>query len=196
MELIRYRPQVMHKVIFIIINTILLTNCQNDVKRAPDMINETEKETILEALSNNMSASITDLTESQRKPTNQLILSSYYPLSSNELKAIKTASQHQGSFSTDLVDRINCSILKADLMDEKGEKVDLADTIKNPLYVQRFGLWDYNQKLCQNIGISLQTNRFFSELEGSLQIKLEIDNNSKKLIDIPVKISIKDIVDK
>ena len=151
-----------------------------------------EQKVVLEALSQHMQASITDLTKSQKTPTNQLLLKSYYPLSSQELKAIEVASQLEGSFSTDVADKVSCDLLRADLQNEHGEKVSLADTVDNLLYFQRFGLREYDKKLCQKVGIYIRTNKPFSVLNGAILLQVSFGTEPKKLIDIPVKISTKD----
>ena len=68
----------------------------------------------------------------------------------------------------------------------------MADASQNTLYLQRFGLWDYDGKLCQNVGIIIKTKQLYSKLEGSVQFKLKIDQGVETLNDIPIAISMKD----
>jgi len=158
----------------------------------PDTISVSEQQTVLDALGSHMHASITDLTEAKRDPANQFLLASYYPLTADELKAMEAVSKRQGSFATGLADRIRCTLTHVELTNEKREEVNLVDTIQNPLYLQRFGLWDYDHKTCQNLGITIQTKQFFSELKGTVQLRLQVDQGPEKIIDIPVEISIND----
>ncbi|WP_104382971.1 hypothetical protein [Sphingobacterium sp. HMA12] len=151
-----------------------------------------EQQTVLDALGSHMHPSITDLTEAKRVPANQFLLASYYPLTPAETKAMELASKQPGSFATDLADEIHCTLTRVELRNEKNEEVSLLDTVQNPLYLQRFGLWDHDHKLCQNVGITIQTRQFFSKLKGSVQLKLQIDQGPEKLFDIPIEISIND----
>ena len=176
----------------LLVLAILFSNCQSNLKQTADTISVSEQQTVLDALSSHMHASITDLTEAKRVPANQFLLASYYPLTPDELKAMEVASKQQGSFATGLADRIHCTLTKIMLTNEKGEEVSLVDTVQNPLYLQRFGLWDYDHQTCQNLGITIQTKQFFSELKGTVQLKLQIDQGLEKQVDIPVKVSIND----
>lgn len=187
-----YKQYKMNRLFPLLVQVILFSNCQTDLKRTPNRISVSEQQTVLDAMVSNMSASITDLTEAKRVPANQFLLTTYYPLTSDELQAMETASKRQGSFATGLADRIHCTLTKAVLTNEKNEEVGLIDTVQNPLYLQRFGLWDYNHQTCQNLGITLQSKQFFSELKGTIQLKLQIDQVSERQMDIPVKISIND----
>ena len=166
------------------------SSCHRVSNQTSQTMSLKDQEAVLEALSQHMQASITDLTKSQRTSTDQLLLKSYYPLSSQELKAIEVASQWEGSFSTDVADKVSCALLRADLQNERGEKVSLADTVDNPLYFQRFGLREYDKKLCQKVGIYIRTDQPFSVLKGAILLRVSFGTEPKKLIDIPVKISI------
>ncbi|WP_312790042.1 hypothetical protein [Sphingobacterium sp.] len=182
----------MNRLFPILIHAILFSNCHNDSKHTLDRISVSEQLNVLDALGSHMQPRITDLTEAKRVPTNQFLLASYYPLTPAEVKAMEIASKQQGSFATDLADRIHCTLTHVELKNEKSEEVSLADTIQNPLYLQRFGLWDYDNTTCQNVGITIQTGQFFSKLKGTVQLKLQIDQETEKLIDIPIEISIND----
>ena len=46
----------------------------------------------------------------------------------------------EGYHSTNLFDRISYTVFCAKLRNEYGEEVNIADTINNPLYGQRFDL--------------------------------------------------------
>nr|WP_288809407.1 hypothetical protein [uncultured Sphingobacterium sp.] len=184
----------MNRLFPILVSAILFSNCHNDSKPTPDRISVSEQQAVLDALGSHMHPSITDLTEAKRIPANQFLLASYYPLTPAETKAMELASKQQGSFATDLADRIHCTLTHAELRNEKNEEVNLIDTVQNPLYLQRFGLWDYDHKSCQNVGITIQTRQFFSKLKGSVQLKLQIDQGPEKLIDIPIEISINDTI--
>ena len=182
----------MDRLLFIFFIAFSLSSCHRVSNQTSQTMSVKDQEAVLEALSQHMQASITDLTKSQKTPTDQLLLKSYYPLSSQELKAIEVASQLEGSFSTDVADKVSCALIRADLQNELGEKVSLADTVDNPLYFQRFGLREYDKKLCQEVGIYIRTNKPFSVLKGAILLRVSFGTEPKKLIDIPVKISIKD----
>ncbi|WP_143009028.1 hypothetical protein [Pedobacter terrae] len=171
---------------------ILLSACQNRQKDVPDKLTKNEQQNILNSLSSNMRATTTDLNESDRKPTNEWLLYSHYPLSAQEIKAMEAAEKLEGSHAPDMVDHIGCVILHSELKNEKGEKVMLADTTENPLYLQRFGLGEYDKNLSQKVGITIRTNQFFSELKGKVQIRLEMEDGVTKLAEIPVSITIND----
>lgn len=177
-----------------ILSILLTVCCQNGAKQKNDDMTLTEKQVLLHALHIHMKANITDLSETKRTPTDQFVLSTYYPLSPKELEAMKMANQMEGSFATDIADRIGCEIIATNLKNEKGEEVSLADTASHPLYIQRFGLWDYDKQLCQNVGIPIQTGSFFSELKGDIKLKLYLEGGVAEMIDIPVAISVQDIL--
>ncbi len=177
----------------IVLSTVLLSlSCQQATNSNPAKISMTAQQAVLDTLGKNMKASITDLSEAKRLPTNNLLLKSYYPLSAQELEGLQIAEQQEGSFASDIADQIRCRLLSADLKNEKNEEVILEDVELNPLYLQRFGLWDYHHMLCQNVGISLATASAFSTLKGAISLELQWGERAKKQIDIPVAISIED----
>lgn len=180
----------MSRFFLFMLSVLLITACHNQGPHAGDQISIAEQEVLLNVFGDNMSASITDLTEAKQTPTNEFLLNTHYPLSVKERSALKAAEQHQGSFATDLADRIRCTIMRADLQNEKGQAVALADTAAYPLYIQRFGLWDYEQQLSQNLGIGVRTISLFSELKGTVRLKLQFDGNTTKLINVPVLLSV------
>lgn len=184
--------KMMSRTMILFMQFILLSACQSGQTDTQDKISKGGQDNILSALITNMRASITDLTEANRKPTNQWLLNSHYPLSAQEVKAIENAGKLEGSYATDMVDKIGCFILRTELKNEKGENVTLADTTKNPLYLQRFGLWEHDKKLSQNVGITIRTNQLFSELKGKVQLQLKLENGAVKLAEIPVSITIND----
>jgi len=185
----------MDRLFLILFVAFSLSSCHSDSNQTSQTMSVKDQESVLEALSQHMQARITDLTKSQKTPTDQLLLKSYYPLSPQELKAIEVASQREGSFSTNVADKVSCALLRADLQNERGEKVSLADTADNTLYFQRFGMREYDKNLCQQVGIYIRTNKPFSVLKGAILLQLRFGTEPKKLIDIPVKISIKDNFD-
>ena len=182
----------MNRLFLIFFIIFSLSSCHSVTNEPSQTMSVKDQDAVLVALSQHMQASITDLTKSQRTPTDQLLLKSYYPLSSKELKAIEVASHLEGSFSSDVADKLSCALLRADLQNESGEKVSLADTVDNPLYFQRFGLREYDKKLCQQVGIYIRTNKSFSALKGTILLQVSFGTEPKKLIDIPVNISTKD----
>jgi len=183
----------MRIIYLIVLSTALLAlSCQQATNSNPAKISTTAQQAVLDTLSKNMKATITDLSEAKRLPTNKFLLKSYYPLSAQELEGLQIAEQQEGSFASDVADQIRCRLLSADLKNEKNEEVKLEDVELNPLYLQRFGLWDYHNMLCQNVGISMATTSAFSTLKGSIGLELHWGEQAKKQIDISVAISIED----
>ncbi len=60
----------------------------------------------------------------------------------------------EGSFGTGLVDDINGMVANS-LCNETGAEMVLADTIQNPIYLQRFGLWDHENHLSTHLDIQI-----------------------------------------
>ncbi len=61
----------------------------------------------------------------------------------------------EGSFGTGLVDDINGVVANISLRNETGAEMVLADTIQNPIYLQRFGLWDHENNLSTHLDIQI-----------------------------------------
>ncbi|MCL7987073.1 hypothetical protein M8998_03855 [Sphingobacterium sp. lm-10] len=179
-------------VLFLLIISISLSACQQQSDPARSKNSKEENQALLNLLADNMHASITDMTERQREPTNQWLLVSYYPLSAHELAALQSVADQEGSFATGLVDGITCRIVSMQLRDENGVDITLADTSQYPLYVQRFGLWEHEEKLCQNVGIQIRTLAPFSSLTGHIELRLQLEDDAVSVI--PVNISINDVL--
>ncbi|WP_166335859.1 hypothetical protein [Sphingobacterium chungjuense] len=61
----------------------------------------------------------------------------------------------EGSFGTGLVDDINGVVANIILRNETGAEMVLADTIQNPIYLQRFALRDHENHLSPHLGIQI-----------------------------------------
>lgn len=179
---------------FLIITISILSACQHKSVSTESEWTKVDQGALLQTLGQNMLASITDITESQRKPTNEFVLTTHYPLSDQEIEALQSIEGKEGSFGTGLVDGIKCAVTNISLHNETGAEMVLADTIQYPIYLQRFGMWNHEDKLSQNLGIPIRLNSQFSSLKGNMSLKLQFGEDTEELIQIPVEINISDVL--
>ncbi len=60
--------------------------------------------------------------------------------------------------------------------------------------LQELPLWEYDNIVCRNLGILFKLDIKFEKLSGFISIELEMPNGMKKVVRIPVNISINDKV--
>jgi hypothetical protein len=75
------------------------------------------------------------------------------------------------------------------LFNEKNEKLQFADN-GQAIYLQEMNLWEYDKVLFQNLGIEVKLNKPFEKLKGSITMEFEMPGNIKRMVKIPVNISI------
>ena len=153
----------------------------------------TDKETeqFLNQIANNAKASITDLTEIKNEPTNLFGIVTSYPLSKQKLEEYDKNNGTIKNSDDDISDFATYQFKKYELLNEKNQQLKLVDNGR-AVYLQEYGLWDYNQIMHQNLGIELQLDQKFATLKGFILIEFEMPNGMQREAKIPVNISIND----
>ena len=59
-------------------------------------------------------------------------------------------------------------------------------------YLQEYGLWEYDNVVCQNVGVELKVNDKFEKLIGFINVEFKMPDGITKELKIPVNISITD----
>lgn len=168
----------------------IITSCQSDDQRKY-VYTEEETKQFLESISKNAKASITDLTERHRQPADEFGILTHYPLSESKLKEYNDNGGTIVNKDDDISDFATYTYKSYDLTNEKGEKLQFADNGR-AVYLQEYALWEYDNALSQNLGISIKLDRKFKTLKGSITIEFEMPKNVTKEVKIPVAISIDD----
>ena len=152
-----------------------------------------ETETFLNEISKNAKASITDLTEINRKPADEFGIITRYPLSKKNTEEYITNRGTVVNKDDDISDFATYTFKNYELINEKNEKLKFVDKGK-AIYLQEYGLWDYHKIVYQNLGIAIDLNKKFEKLKGFISIEFKMPNGTSKEIKIPINISIYDKV--
>lgn len=163
--------------------------CQQSNKN--QKFSEKESNNFINIISNNAKVTIDDITEFQKLPTNNFVITTKYPLPKEKLVAYNKNGGTLSNDDNDISDFATYTIVNYNLVNEKNEKIEL---INNSNSLQETSLWENNKVLNQNLMIKLKTNKKFEKLIGELNVKFEITPGSKKEVKIPVKISVNDIL--
>lgn len=166
-----------------------LLACQQ-AKTTTNEPSEQESTALLVEIANNAKATITDQTERSRAPSSDLLISSRYTLSAAEIDALRISENLDGSHGIATVDAIVCTVRNLELVNEKNQTLHLKEG-EQP-YVQRFGLWEYDGALCQNVGISLPLDGYFKTLKGEVHLLLQLDAGPEQSVKVAVDVSIQD----
>lgn len=162
-------------------------SCQNPNYKFSD----SETTLFLNDISKNVKASITDITEIKKQPTDEFGIITRYKLSK---KNVDEYNKNKGTVvnkDDDISDFATYTFKKYELTNEKNEKLKFIDNGK-AIYLQKYGLWDYANGLFQNVGIPIQLDKKFEKLNGFIIIKFEMPNKMEKELKIPVDISVND----
>jgi len=168
----------------------IITSCQSGDQRKY-IYTEEETKQFLDAISKNAKASITDLTERHRQPADEFGIVTHYPLSESKLKEYNDKGGTIVNKDDDISDFTTYNYKTYDLTNEKGEKLQFVDNGR-AVYLQEYALWEYDNALSQNLGISIKLDRKFKTLKGSITIEFQMPKNITKEVKIPVAISIDD----
>jgi hypothetical protein len=170
---------------------VLMMSCQNSKYH----YSESESKEFLNDITKNAKASITDITEVKKLPTDVFGIVSRYPLSKKNLEEFNKNRGTIISKDDDISDFVTYTFKSYELINEKNVKLGLVEDGKST-YLKEYGLWDYDKVLCQNVGIELQVNDKFTKLKGFIDIEFKMPDGEKKETKIPVDISINDEISK
>ncbi|SHE58740.1 hypothetical protein [Dysgonomonas macrotermitis] len=151
---------------------------------------ETETNLFLDNIIQNIKVQITDITEIERQPTNKFLIYTRYPLSEIQLEEYNKVG-YLLNRDDDISDFAKYTFKKYELVNEKNEKVQFFNNGR-AIYLQEFGIWEYNNILYQNLGIDTELNMNYEKLSGYIIMEFEMPYNIKKEVKIPVNISIYD----
>jgi len=170
----------------------LMISC-NEKNNSNYKYSAAETKQFLIEITKNAKASITDITEIKKQPTDEFGLITRYPVSKKTLEEYDTNKGTIVNKDDDISDFATYTYKDYKLTNEKGEKLKLIDNGR-AIYLQEYGLWDYDNVLCQNLGIDIKLDKKFEKLDGVITIEFEMPNGMKKEIKIPVNIAINDKV--
>ncbi|CAM4125263.1 hypothetical protein [Flavobacterium weaverense] len=178
----------MKNVLTLLFIALSLQSCGQDKFKYSDK----ETEQFLIAIAKNAKTEISFITENEKKPTDNFLLVSRFPLSEKHLEEYNKNGTIKNTFN-DLPDFTTFTFKSYELVNEKKEKVNLVENAIGD-YLQKFALWKYNGILFHNVGIEITLNRKFEKLNGFIIIEFEMPNGMKKETKILVNISIFDKV--
>jgi len=173
-----------------------MISCQNSDK--PNYkYSEKETEQFLNEITKNAKASITDITEIKKQPTHEFGIITRYSLSPKQLEEYNKNNGTIVNKEDDISNFATYTFKNYELINEKNEKLQFVDNGRD-VYLQELPLWEYDNILCQNLGIGIQLNKKFEKLKGYIIIEFEMPGNLFGKINhevkIPVNISIYDKV--
>jgi hypothetical protein len=164
-----------------------IVSCQNSNYK----YSEDDTKQFLNEITKNAKVSITDITEIEKKPTDEFGIITKYPLSKKELVEYHKNEGTLINKDDDISDFTTYTFKNYELINEKNEKLIFVDKGR-AVYLQEYALWEYNKILCQNLGIEINLNQKFEKLRGYIDIEFKMPNGMNKEIKIPVNISIND----
>ncbi|EDM37664.1 hypothetical protein PBAL39_14604 [Pedobacter sp. BAL39] len=165
----------------------MITSCVNSNYRYSDL----ESTEFLNQITKHAKASITDITEVKKQPTDLFGIITRYPLPKNKLEEYHKNHGTIVNTDDDISDFATYTLKSYELINEHNEKLNFVDDGR-AIYLEEYGLWEYDKILYQNLGISFKLNGKFSTLRGYINMEFEMPHGEKKEIRIPVNISIND----
>ena len=168
----------------------IVTSCQSDGKSSFPYTKE-ETRQFLNDITKNAVVNITDLTERNKQPTNEFEIVTHYPLSAAKLQELEANDGILKNKNDDISDFASYTFKAYQLTNESSEQLKFVDNGR-AIYLQEYGLWEYNKVMSQNLGISIKLDGKFKTLKGSIIIEFEMSNQLKKEVKIPVAISVED----
>ena len=150
-----------------------------------------ESQTFLNDITKNAKSSITDITEIKKQPTDLFGIVSRYPLSKKKLDEYHKNSGNVINKDDDIGDFATFTFKSYELINEKNKKLEFVDHGK-AAYLQEYGLWEYDNVVCQNVGVELKVNDKFEKLTGFIDVEFKMPDGITKELKIPVNISITD----
>lgn len=165
-----------------------------NLKNNPDYkYSDEETEQFLTEITKNTKASITDITEIKKQPTDEFGIITRHPLAKEELDEYK---KNRGAIivkADNIYDFATYILKDFELKNEKDEKLQFVDNGRSK-NLQGLALGEYNKVLYRNLGILFKLNKKFEKLNGFITIEFKMPNGMEKEIKIPVKITINDKV--
>ncbi|WP_271766250.1 hypothetical protein [Aquimarina algiphila] len=173
--------------------TITLTNC-NLQKKSNYKYSQKESISFLDEIVKNAKLSIGDFTKIEKQPTDKLYLYTRYPISKTSLEEFNKNNGTIVNKDDDIWDFATYIFKKYELINEKDEKVYYhSDSINlRTIHLQEYSLWDYNNVLCQNLGIKIKLNKKYEKLKGYVVIEFKMPDKVNKEVKFPVNITIYD----
>lgn len=150
-----------------------------------------ESEGFLKEITKNVKVSITDITEIEKQPADLFGIITRYPLPK---KIVDEYNKNNGTIvnkDDDISDFATYTFKSYELVNEKNVKLKFAENGR-AIYLQEYGLWEYDKILCQNLGIEISLKGKFVKLKGFIDIEFEMPDGTKKETKIPVDISVND----
>jgi len=168
-----------------------MTGCR---QQANYKYSEKETEQFLNEITKNAKVGITDITEIKKQPTDKFGILTRCALSKKQLEEYNNNNHSIINKDDDISDFTTYVFKDYELVNEKNEKLQFVDKGR-AVYLQEFGLWTYDNILCQNLGIDIDLDKKFEKLKGYIIIEFEMPKKKKKEVKIPVDISIYDRLD-
>lgn len=165
----------------------LMGSCQNS--KYP--YTRAESETFLNEIAKNAKAGITDMTEIKKQPADRFGIITRYPLGKKKLDEYHKNNGSILNNDDDIADFAAYTFKSYELINEKNKKLEIVDLGK-AAGLQEYGLWEYDNVVCQKIGVELKLNDKFAELKGYINVEFKMPDGIKKTLKIPVNISITD----
>lgn len=165
----------------------LMIACQNSNYPYSD----SESKAFLNEITKNAKASITDITEIKKLPTDVFGIITRHPLSKKNLDEFNKNRGTIVNKDDDISDFATYTLKSYELINEKNVKLEFVDNGK-ATSLQKLSLWDYDQVTCQNLGIELKVNGQFTKLKGYIDIDFKMPDGENKETRIPVDISVND----
>ena len=177
----------MKKLVLLLSILTFMISCQISNYKYSDA----ETEQFLNEITKNAKISITDITEIEKQKTDLYVLLTRYSLSKKQLNEYNKNKGAIVNKDDDISDFATYTFKGYELSNENNEKLKFEDNGRL-IYLQEYGLWEYNNVLCQNLGIEIKLDKKFEKLNGHISIEFEMPNGMKKEIKIPVNITIND----
>lgn len=154
---------------------------------------DAETEQFLNEVAKNAKASITDITEIERKPSDKFGIITKYPLGKTEIEEYNRNNGTIVNKDDNIEDFLIYQIKKYELKNEKNEVIDFVYDGKSKS-LQSLPLSEYNNVLYKNLGVTFTVHLKFEKLNGFIDIEFQMLDGAKKEVKIPVNISIHDKV--
>lgn len=181
----------MKKLLILLVITQLMISCNGQNNNYKYSDEETEQ--FLNEVVKNAKASITDITEIERKPADKFGILTRHTLSKKDLDEYNKNNGTIVNKDDNIYDFAGYQVNGYELKNEKNELLKFVDT-GNSKTLSGLPLWEYDNILYRNLGILFNLDKKFEKLSGFINIEFEMPNGMKKEVKIPVNISINDSV--
>lgn len=176
-------------ILFVIAELMISCNRQNSNYKYSDA----ETEQFLYEVIKNAKASITDITEIDRKPADKFGIITRHTLSKIEVDEYNNNNGTIVNKEDNIYDFAVYKVKDYELKNEKNELLKFVDT-GNSKTLNGLPLGEHNNVLYRNLGILFNLDKKFEKLNGFINIGFEMPNGMKKDVKIPINISINDSV--